>query len=166
MAKRKRTKSQKDSHDRPVIEMLISELFPSPENDQLYRPVDPDDPEIQELAKSIRKRGVMDLLVVSEENFIISGHRRFCAAKIAGLKKVPVRVEPIRRTDDINKFVAMLRECNLQRDKTLAEKLREEIVSTDPSEAYYSMIEHREESSKVEVSTIQLQAVSKLQKCN
>lgn len=134
-----------------VCERDTLELRPSPENDRLYRPVNPNDPEILKLAESIREHGVMEPLVVTLDGYIVSGHRRFVAAEVAGLEKVPVRVLQINRCDDIDRFIRLLREHNRQRDKTLDEKLREELVSINPDEAYQELIAHRREESFVDV---------------
>lgn len=137
-----------------VRNVPIDDLTPYPENDTLYRPVLADDPEIIKLAESIRQNGVYEPLVVSLDGFIISGHRRYCAAKLAGLKTVPVRYVDIKRTDDIDAFVLLLREHNRQRDKSNAERLREELLTVDPTIAYRSLIAHRQKLSTVEVDEI------------
>jgi hypothetical protein len=108
------------------------------------------------LAESVRKLGVKEPIVVTLDGFILSGHRRYAAAKLAGLAEVPVRVEPIRRSDDIDAFVVLLREYNRQRDKSLDEKLREEAVSVDPEDAYESLLTHRRERSEIEVESLHL----------
>ena len=81
----------------PILEKRLRDIHPSPENDQLYRPINPRDPDIVALAKSIKERGVLEPLVVTLDGFILSGHRRDAAAKLARLKVVPCRVEPINR---------------------------------------------------------------------
>jgi len=126
-------------------EMPLSTIRPSPENDKLYRPVDPADPEIIGLADSIRKYRLREPIIITADGFILSGHRRYAACQLAGLDAVPVRVDPIRREDDIDGFVRLLREHNRQRDKTIDEKLREEVVSTDATEAHRRLVEHRQE---------------------
>ena len=75
----------------------IAWLKPSPENDSLYRPVNLESPDMQALVQSIRQHGVKEPLVVTEDGWILSGHRRHAAAQAAGLKTVPCRFEPIRR---------------------------------------------------------------------
>ena len=120
----------------PILDKRLGEIHPSPENDRIYRPVDPTDSEIIALADSITQYGIREPLAITLDDYIVSGHRRYAAAKLAGLETVPCRVEPIRRTDDIDRFVLLLRENNRQRDKSLAEKLREEIITTDPKESY------------------------------
>ncbi|MBN1443002.1 MAG: ParB N-terminal domain-containing protein [Planctomycetes bacterium] len=135
----------------PVFQPLDG-LKPAPENCRLYCPVEPSDPAVQALAASIREYGVLEPLVVSEDGYILSGHRRYTAAKIAGLEVVPCRVEPIRRDTDRDAFLRRLREYNRQREKTRSERLREEIVSADPEAAYRSLIDYRREQSRVGVS--------------
>jgi hypothetical protein len=120
----------------------LTEIYASPENDRLYKPVDWNDPDIQALAESIRENGVREPLVLTSDNYILSGHRRRAAAKIAGLKEVPCRREKIQH-DDAN-FVSILREFNRQRVKSSDEVLREEIISTNPDDAYEELLQHRE----------------------
>ncbi len=134
----------------------LDAIRPSPENDRLYRPIDPNDPDIQALAQSIRERGVKEPLVITEDNWILSGHRRHVAAGLAGLSEVPVRTEPIRRDEDPDEFLRLLREFNRQREKSFDEKLREEIVSSNPHEAHWSLTQHRRQSAMIDVPELQL----------
>lgn len=150
---RKRNAKPKPGHG-PVSEVDLSLLRPSPENDRLYRPVDPNDPSIKAMAKTMAQHGVREPLVVTLDGYVLSGHRRYAAAKVAGLRTVPVRIEQIRRFDDVNAFVTLLAVYNQQREKSLDEKLRENIATADPTEAYKSLIEHREERSAIGVDTM------------
>lgn len=72
--------------------------------------------QLDELANSIRNQGIMQPIVVrpiSEQNYeIIAGERRWRAAKIAGLDKVPVIV---RHVEDSDAIVLALIE-NIQRE--------------------------------------------------
>lgn len=122
-------------------------IHPSEENDQLYRPVDPEDPEIIALADSIRRFGLREPLVITLDGFILSGHRRHVAARLAGMTTVPCRIEPIRRGEDIDQFIRLLREYNRQRVKSFDEQLREEAVSVDPEDAYQALITQRVQKS-------------------
>ena len=61
-----------------TIRKRLSSIKPSPENHQLYRPTS-DDPDISALAESIRKNGLQEPLIVTQDDFIISGHRRYAA---------------------------------------------------------------------------------------
>lgn len=69
---------------------------------------------------------------------------------------MPCRVLPVRRVDDIDAFLVPLREYNRQRDKTNAEKLREELIGIDPSGAYSSLIEHRQKLAEITAAPITL----------
>jgi hypothetical protein len=141
-----------------IVRKRLSSLKPSPENDQLYRPVDPASKEIQELAASIAKNGIKEPLVVTADNYILSGHRRRVAAKLNGQVMVPCRVMRFKRVGmDKSKFIEHLREHNRQRDKSLTEKLREELVSVNPREAYQSLIDHRIESAVIIADTVDIE---------
>ena len=89
----------------------------------------------------------------------MSGHRRYAAAKLAGLQTVPCRVESIKRADDIDVFVLLLREYNRQRDKSLAEKLREEIVTADPKESYRALTDYRQEQARLSVPPMEIRGL-------
>lgn len=74
-----------------------------------------EDSELQQLAESIKKHGIVQPLVVSAENDwryqLIAGERRLRAAKLAGLKKVPVVVRSLTEQQQLE--VAILE--NVQR---------------------------------------------------
>ncbi|MGD0899473.1 MAG: ParB N-terminal domain-containing protein [Thermoguttaceae bacterium] len=123
----------------------IDSILPSPENEQLYRRIDPSDPTIVALAASVREFGVCEPLVITLDGRILSGHRRHVAARLGGLTEVPCRVVAIRRHDP--DYVRLLAEFNRQRTKSLDEQLREAVVAANPTEAYASLIEHREQKS-------------------
>lgn len=138
-----------------VRDLPLDAICPSPENDQLYRPVDPGDPELLALARSIARFGVKEPLVVTRDRWILSGHRRYAAAVLVGLECVPCRIEPLRRTDDRDRFVQLLREYNRQRTKSLDEQLREEVVALDPQAAYTALLGHRRrQSDKTDFSAL------------
>jgi excisionase family DNA binding protein len=139
-----------------VSYVRLSDIKPSPENDQLYRPVDPDDPGIIELARSIMLHGIREPIVVTEDNRILSGHRRYAACQRLGMELVPVRVEPIRREDDIDGFVVLLREYNRQREKSFDEKLREELLDVNPEEAYREVVDFREKSDHLDTEAFEI----------
>ena len=127
----------------PILDLPLDHVRPSPENAELYRPVDPADPEIKALAESILKHGIQEPLLVTRDGWILSGHRRRAAAVLAGLETVPCRVKDIEKDVDHDQFMCLLRECNRQRAKSFDEKVREEIISVNPEEAYRSLIAHR-----------------------
>ena len=151
-----KTHAAKLRHD-GILEKRIGDIHPAPENDHLYRPIDPNDPEIIALAESIKQYGIREPIVITLDAYIVSGHRRYAAAKLAGLKKVSCRVVEIKRTDDIDQFVVLLREHNRQRDKSLAEKLREELTSADPHEAHRALSEYRSNRSAINAETFEIE---------
>ncbi|MHB9080272.1 MAG: ParB/RepB/Spo0J family partition protein [Pirellulaceae bacterium] len=132
-----------------VFEYPIEDIQPSPENDQLYRPVNPKDPDIKLLADSIRAQGVLEPLVISSDGYILSGHRRHCSAKLAGLRIVPCREMDVSRVDDPDEFLRLLREFNRQRVKTFEEVVREEVVDINADEAHERLRSHRAAKSEV-----------------
>jgi hypothetical protein len=127
----------------------LRSMRPSPENEKVYRPVDRRDPDVKSLAKSIREHGVQEPIVISADGYILSGHRRHTAARMARLTEVPCRVNPIRRDTDPDGFIRLLREFNRQRVKSFDEVVREEVLSANPEEAYRALLEARAERAQV-----------------
>lgn len=138
-------------HDR-IREVDIDCIVPSTcMNQQVYRPVSPDDPEIQSLAASIRSKGLLEPIVVTTDWYIVSGHRRHAACRLAGLRRIPIRVIDLHSDDE--DFLDKLREFNRQRKKSLAEEVREEVIDAlaKPAEAYSKLCEVRRLKSEVDV---------------
>ena len=104
---------------------VVQYLQPASENKDLYRKIRAKDPAIQELAGTIKKDGLLEPIVITQDFYILSGHRRAVACKVAGLIKVPVRIVPF--THDDPRFLTLLREFNRQRVKGVDEILRESI---------------------------------------
>jgi hypothetical protein len=129
-----------------VVYLSPDVIRPSPENDLLYRPVRLDDPEILKLAQSIRDIGLQEPLTLTREGYILSGHRRYAACLVAGLKKIPCRCSEKSRLDP--DFEAHLVACNSQRVKSFDEVVRERIVEHDPKQAYDELISHRAKKAK------------------
>jgi hypothetical protein len=80
--------------------------------------------------------------VVTLDNVIVSGHRRFCACRLAGLEEISVRRIDLLSTD--LRFEDYLVSFNRQRVKTAAEVVREEVVRTRPDAAHNTLLAHRE----------------------
>jgi hypothetical protein len=142
----------------------ISEVKPSPENERLlYNRIRDDDPDVIALAKSIRKHGVKEPLVLTLDRYLLSGHRRRVACLLAGLETVPVRFEPIRRGDGVEpedpRVLILLREYNRQRVKTFDETVREEALTINPAEAHRVLVEHRKKRSAVTAEVVKLDGV-------
>lgn len=86
------------------------ELRPHPLNETIYG-----DRADGDLIASVRARGVLNPILITQDNFIISGHRRWGAAIAAGLSVVPVVV--FGSTDPLDIEEALI-ESNRQRQKT------------------------------------------------
>ena len=72
-----------------IVQIQVAMLRPAPENATLYRAISESDPEIIALAKSIKRHGVLEPLLIDHGYRIIGGHRRHVAARfIAGLGAV------------------------------------------------------------------------------
>ena len=148
---RRRKATQKPSgngHDpNRIVRKRVASLNPSPENGQLYDVADNEDSDLIELAKSIRTKGLKEPLVVTLDNYIISGHRRHRALKMNGQVFARCRVVRVRwakmATDD---YIALLREHNRQRAKSVVEQIREVIVDFAPPEASSNLSEREWQS--------------------
>jgi hypothetical protein len=140
-----------------VRQVALGLLHPATLNDQIYRPVRPDDPGVRALAENVRQNGLLEPIVVTRDRVVMSGHRRRVACQLAGLKTVPVRVYPIDSTDP--EFPALLVSFNEQRVKQLDEVVREQVVAADPEEAHRALAEYRRKKAEVSVETVQLEGV-------
>jgi hypothetical protein len=85
----------------------IVQIHPAPENDKLYGPINPADPKIQQMASEMRReRKCSTLLTLSRDFFVMDGHRRLTAAKLAGLTKLECIIDSMPHSDP--KFVQEL----------------------------------------------------------
>jgi hypothetical protein len=129
-----------------LVRRRLASLKPSPENDQLYKPIGRNDPEIVEGAEVIKKHGY-DPLVITQDNFIVSGHRRrLCLLRNRKITVV-CRVLPIRR-DRMTKdeYIKLLRDHNRGRHKSVAEQVREALVDVNPEQAHARLRQLRDKS--------------------
>src|SRR5215831_10387574 len=97
--------SEEDPMDRPT-----TTLTPHPENKKIYG-------ESADAAflQSVAAKGVLVPLVITYDNRIISGHRRWAAAQAVKLAAVPVSV--FRSHDELDILEALI-DANRQRVKT------------------------------------------------
>jgi len=144
-----------------ISALPLASLRPSPENEKLYRPVDPNDQAIIGLARDIARNGLQEPLIVTADRFIISGHRRHIAAKLAELRTVPCVIKPWMKDDRPEDFLQLLAGCNRQRVKTRDEILREAIVTTDPDAAYQDLLAYRAEKATVPIKGITIRGEKK-----
>lgn len=140
----------------PVVEIPVTGITESPENKLLYKPIHGDEPDLQRLADDIAERGILEPLVISGDNFIVSGHRRYRAAIMAGLTTVPCRQASLWRNDDPDQFLALLRAFNRQRVKGIVEVLHEEVLDVDPDQAVAAVAEYRAAQVQVDATCVDL----------
>ncbi len=113
-----------------IVEIEIDKLKSHPENDAIYGT----DEDVSDLIPIIEVQGILDPLVVTDNNVIISGHRRWKAAKHLGYSTVPCIV---RHYDGSEEELAELLSLNVNRIKTNEQRTREGIrmVETLSSDA-------------------------------
>jgi len=105
-----------------VSEASPSELEPHPKNEAIYG----DTASVSDLSDSFREsvaeKGVLEPLVITNGKQIISGHRRWLAAKAADLDSVPVRYSEF--DSNLAEREALI-EFNRQREKTPGQLVNE-----------------------------------------
>lgn len=79
----------------------IERLLPSPRNARTHS-----DPQVAEIAGSIRSFGFTNPILVGEDGDIVAGHGRLAAARLLGLPEVPVI--PLRGLSDVQRRQLML----------------------------------------------------------
>lgn len=118
------------SHEESFFECSINQISPNKHQPRMAF----DQDELQELAESIGKNGVIQPLIVSrtsKKKFeLIAGERRLRASKIAGLKTVPVVVREGVGDDQLLEFALIE---NLQRT---------DLNPLEEAEAYRKLIDH------------------------
>lgn len=97
--------------DSGIIELRINDIEPNAEQPRKFF----DDEKLIQLADSIKQHGIIQPIIVKRDNniyTIIAGERRWRAAKLAGLSRVPVLVKDY--TDKQVMEIALIE--NLQRE--------------------------------------------------
>ena len=96
------------------MQIDTSSLKPHPLNSKIYTNGSTDD-----LEASIEENGLLDPIVITKDNIIISGHRRWKACDNIGMEKIDVRFE------DFQDETIALVELNRYRNKKASELLAE-----------------------------------------
>ena len=123
---------------------LLSEIRIGSENQHLYDACSADNYDDRSLFESILRDGVKEPLVLTQDFYLVSGHRRRWAARRAGLEKVPVRfISEVYEELTAKQRLLLLRSFNHQRDKTSEERYKEGVVSIDPSTAHSTLLRRR-----------------------
>ena len=140
-------KSKAASTERYAVEFVqVDDLEPSPENDDLYGYVSDDD-QMEFLVASIRKNGLEEPLIVSADNYIISGHRRFFALKQAGIQTVPIRRKSFTRKKRLKDWHKILADFNPQRVKSVGSMLKESLLRFSGKDDARLLLKKREDIS-------------------
>jgi hypothetical protein len=125
-----------------TVLLPLEKIKESPENLLLYGPVLTSDPKIEQLAQDYLDGDPIPPIVINKDRYIISGHRRFTAAKLAGLKEIECRFYDVPRSSPM--FEQLLVSCNAQREKNFDQILKERLVKADPEEAYGRLVARQE----------------------
>lgn len=105
-------------------EILISEIKPNP--NQPRKEIDQE--KLLELASSIKAHGILQPLIINGNYELIAGQRRLEAAKLAGLKRVPVAIRTGKESDNLEMSIIE----NVQ---------REDLNPIEEAEGYQSLIQ-------------------------
>ena len=108
-------------------EIDISEIFPNP----MQPRSDFDPSSLEQLAQSIRQQGVLQPIIVARSDsgyILVAGERRWRAAKMAKLEKIPAIVLEQKPDEQQLLFIALVE--NLQ---------REDLDPVEEAEAYYNL---------------------------
>jgi ParB-like chromosome segregation protein Spo0J len=97
--------------------VAVGELKAHPDNTEIYGST-PD----EELLENIKMNGIIQPLLVTWENVVLSGHRRLHCAMLAGLSQVPV---VFTESTDTYDMLELLLDANVQRQKSDAVVARE-----------------------------------------
>jgi len=122
----------------------VSEIKTAAENDLIYDKFGTNNEDDYALMCSIKEHGIKEPLILTSDNYVVSGHRRLAAAKRLGLAEVPIRRIPEHfESMEYKERVALLRLHNFQRSKSPGERIREAMLDINPSHAHIDLIKRR-----------------------
>lgn len=123
----------------------VSAILVAAENDLIYDKFGIANVDDAELAISIHENGINEPLTISNDQVLLSGHRRFAAAKHLGMKTVPVRLMEVRFHDlDASERLELLQRFNKQREKSPGERIREKMLDIEPENAHKALALRKE----------------------
>lgn len=94
----------------------LSQIATNPIHDQIYT-----SNEIEDLVESMEKNGLLEPIVVTPDKVIISGHRRYLAARFLGWDEIEIIIRDVSEADMEYTIVS----SNQHRRKKSAEVLNE-----------------------------------------
>ena len=156
-------KVTKSYHGRKLLERYrvqlvpVGDIRPSPENSEIYGQLDEHtDPALPMLIRSIERLGLEEPLILTQDHYILSGHRRFYALVKLGWSQIPVRLAAVTRAD-CQDYHRLLAQYNPQRVKSVASVLAETLLdSQDEPDDGESWAEYHEKKSKLKPDAMQV----------
>ena len=144
MAMAKPKKQDKSHFDEYSVFLPIAAIQVAPENDLLYDRFGIANSDDADLAISIRDKGIQEPLTLSNDHFLLSGHRRLAAAKYMGLQEVPCRLVGVDFYQmTTTERLEVLRLYNQQREKSPGERIKEKLLDIDPKDAHQELKRRR-----------------------
>jgi len=130
-----------------VTALPLNAILVAPENDLLYDKFGIANADDWALVQSIRDVGIQEPLTISHDQYLLSGHRRFAAAKYLRLKQVPTRMLDIQFSSlSESERLDILRRFNQQREKSPGERIREKMLEIEPHQALDNLKRRRRQA--------------------
>lgn len=117
------------------MKIEIITLHENPINAEIYGTDDP--VQLAELVERIRVSGYIKPLIINRKYLILSGHRRFNAAKMLGMKEI--EVEMVDKDEDQELEILLVE--NAYREKSIVQKVREA--------EYYRVVEEKKAKGRM-----------------
>jgi hypothetical protein len=142
--------------DGDIFEVRVEDIKPAVVNDVVYGATDPDDKRLDDLVVAMSKQGQLEPVVLTTDNVLLSGHRRRAAALWLKWETLKARYHqpPVHSSDP--DFLRLLVTYNEQRDKTPDMRIREQLVLTNPEDAYQALVRERAKAARVSADTLAL----------
>ena len=138
------TKNTATTKKSGLLDFPVSHIFLGSENDLLYDGFGIANADDRELTISIRDNGIQEPLAISTDHVLLSGHRRFAAAKFLGLATVPVRMVSVAFNQlNTAERLEVLRRFNQQREKSPGERIREKLLDIEPAQAHQELVQRK-----------------------
>ncbi len=128
----------------------INNINPSPENDELYGEIVHDE-QMTALIGSVETRGLEEPLILTVDNYVLSGHRRLYATQQLGWNHVPCRYRDDITWESNFEYHKALAEYNPQRVKTVGSLLKEALLrDTSADDTWDAIRKYKETSANVD----------------
>lgn len=140
-----------------LVQFLVEDIRETAENERLYDGFSASNDDDAKLIADVRENGVLTPLHISEDGYLLDGHRRYNAAVMLSRDAVPCIIEPIQFADlDHGERLKILRSYNHQRDKTFRERVAEARVDIAPEAAYADFMAYEIDRNHIKVDTLDM----------